>query len=126
VALVAITLVVLPLAALADPVLRPFLHDPATRAVARLPLVVVLLGLPVDTLGLVLMNALLGAGDSRTTLAVTFTFQWLVLLPAAYAVGPVLGLGLVGVYATQLVARGAQAGVFAGLWQRGGWTKIRL
>ena len=38
-------------------------------------------GMPIDTLGLVLMLSMQGAGDTRAVLVVSVVMQWLILLP---------------------------------------------
>ena len=109
-----------------DALLGLFLHDPATLALARPALRIIAVGMPIDTVGLVLMHSLQGAGDTRTVLVVSFVLQWVLLLPAVYVVGPVLGLGLLSIWGVQLVYRLIQAGVFATIWKRGGWSAIRV
>jgi multidrug resistance protein, MATE family len=107
-----------------DPLLGLFLHEPRTLALARLPFRLIALGMPIDTVGLVLMHSLMGAGDNRSVLVVSVGLQWLLLLPAVYVLGPVLGLGLVGIWAAQLVYRALQTGVFVTLWRREAWSRI--
>lgn len=109
-----------------DPLLAAFLHDRETLELARTPLRLIALGMPVDTIGLVLMHSLMGAGDTRTVLVVSTGLQWLLLLPAVYVVGPVLGCGLLGIWAVQLGYRLIQAGVFTALWRRGAWARVEV
>jgi multidrug resistance protein, MATE family len=109
-----------------DLLLRPFLHDANTLALARLPLRLIALGMPIDTIGLVLMSSLQGAGDTKSVLVVSVGLQWLLLLPGVYVVGPLLGLGLVGIWSVQLAYRGLQTGVFIALWRREAWAQIRV
>ena len=100
--------------------------EPETLALAVWPLRIVG-GLTVfDAVGMVLMQALLGAGAVRTVMAVTLCFQWGVALPAAWLVGPYLGYGLIGVWLVQIAQRAAQAAVLAWVWQRGQWANIRV
>jgi multidrug resistance protein, MATE family len=109
-----------------DLLLSLFLHDPRTLALARLPFRLIVLGMPIDTVGLVLMHSLMGAGDNRSVLVVSVGLQWLLLLPAVYLLGPVLGLGLVGIWGAQLAYRALQTGVFVTLWQREGWSRVAV
>ena len=80
----------------------------------------------IDGVGWVLQNAMLGAGDSRRIMWVAIGLQWVLFLPAAYVVGPVLGFGLVGVWAAQVVHRFLQAGCFAAMWRGGRWAEVKL
>ncbi|MCU0303534.1 MAG: MATE family efflux transporter [Thermoanaerobaculales bacterium] len=111
---------------LPDLLLRPFLHDEATLALARLPLRILAATMSLDTLGMVLMNALLGAGDNLRVMAVALVLQWVVFLPSAYLVGPVLGLGITGIWVAHVGYRVLQAAIFAGMWRRGDWTRIEV
>jgi MATE family multidrug resistance protein len=109
-----------------DLLLAPFLHDHETLALARVPLRVLAATMSLDTLGMVLMNALLGAGDNLRAMATTVVLQWLLFLPAAYLVGPVLGFGITGVWIAHVVYRIVQSAVFAAIWRSGSWARIRV
>ncbi len=116
----------LPMALLPDVILGVFIHDPETLALGRVPLMIFGGTIVLDAVGLVLMNALLGAGASRTTALVSTGCQWLLFLPAAYVVGPYLGYGLVGIWIAQAVYRAVQAGIFAALWRGGRWASVEV
>ncbi|MBK6581261.1 MAG: MATE family efflux transporter [Sandaracinaceae bacterium] len=103
-----------------------FLRDPVTLALATGPLRLIALTLFVDTIGSVLMNSLVGAGATRAVMIIATGLQWGVFLPAAYLIGPVLGHGLLAVFAAQVVYRMLQSGAFAWQWQRGAWQHIKL
>jgi putative MATE family efflux protein len=109
-----------------DLLLRPFLHDPAILALARTPLRALAASMSVDTLGVVLMNALLGAGDNLRVMAVALVLQWVVFLPCAYLVGPILGFGITGVWLGHIGYRCLQAGAFAWIWRSGSWARIEV
>lgn len=109
-----------------EALLALFLHDDATRQLAILPLRITGLSLPLDAIGLVLTQALVGAGATRSALLISAGFQWLLLLPAAYLIGPQLGFGLLGVWLAEVAHRIAQAGVFAFVWMRGRWAELQL
>ena len=106
--------------------LSPFLRDPETLRLAAGPLRLVGGMLAFDSVGLVLMNALMGAGDMKRVMYVSTAFQWLFFLPAAYVVGPMLGWGLLAVFVCQLIYRTMQAGVFAAMWRSNGWQNIAI
>ena len=116
----------LPMVLAPEPILGLFIHELDTLALARAPLMIFGATIAFDAVGLVLMNTLLGAGASRTTAVVSIGCQWLLFLPAAYVVGPVLGYGLVGIWIAQAIYRAVQAGIFAVLWQRGRWAAIQV
>jgi Na+-driven multidrug efflux pump len=68
----------------------------------------------------------MGAGDVKRVMLFATSYQWLVFLPLVYVLGPVMGLGLVVVFAVQAAYRGAQALTFAIMWKRGRWQSIAL
>ena len=109
-----------------DFLLGVFLQDPETLALARLPLQMTAVVIAIDTLGTVLMMALLGAGDATRATVVAVGMQWALFLPAAYIIGPVLGYGLLAVWAAHLVYRSVQSFVFAALWKGGKWKEIQI
>ena len=71
-------------------------------------------------------SALLGAGASRTVMAVNLGNQWLVFLPLAYLAGPVLGGGLLTIWILQSGYRAVNSVIFALVWRRRRWTDIRI
>ncbi len=112
--------------ALPDVLLSAFLHDPALLDLGRAPLILTGVLIAADAVGIVLLQALLGAGDAARMMVVAVTAQWIIGLPAAWFAGPYLGLGLFWVWATFEGYRVLQSLVFAGLWTRGRWALIRV
>jgi putative MATE family efflux protein len=107
-------------------ILSGFIHEPSTLALAKNPLRLVAAFLFFDAVGMVLMNALMGAGDVKRVMIIATSFQWLIFLPLVYLFGPVMGLGLVVVFAVQVIYRGFQSLTFALMWKRGRWQSIEL
>ncbi|MBX3247980.1 MAG: MATE family efflux transporter [Myxococcales bacterium] len=106
--------------------LRIFLHDPATLALAAWPMRLVALFLALDTVGTVLMNAMVGAGATKRVMLISTSAQWLLFLPAAWLVGPVLGLGLVAIWVAQIVYRQLLTLAFVAELRRGGWKTMQV
>lgn len=126
VAVVVMALLGLPMALFPDLVLQPFLHTEAALETARWPLRLVGLLIAFDGVGLVLMNALLGAGANRTVMVISVAFQWVLFLPAAFVMGPLLGFGLLPIWIAQLAYRSVQSVAFVILWRRKDWTSIEV
>jgi putative MATE family efflux protein len=126
VAVVGLALLGLPMWLVPDLVLGVFIKDPETLEVARLPMRLVGLLMAIEAFTLVLMHALLGAGDARRVMMVAVSTQWLMFLPLAYLVGPVLGLGLTAIWISQGVYRTVQAGLFFRFWQSRRWARIHV
>jgi len=120
---VALSLILIPLA---NPILQVFLTNPDTRQIAYLPMVLWALMISFDTAGMVLMNALIGAGDTRRSMWISLLWQWVFFLPLAYLVGPALGFGLVGVWIVNGLYRTGQAVNCVGQWAGRKWADIKI
>jgi Na+-driven multidrug efflux pump len=106
--------------------LSGFIHEPSTLALAKNPLRLVAVFLALDAVGMVLMNALMGVGDTKRVMFIGTGFQWMLFLPAVYVIGSVMGLGLVAVFAAQVIYRGFQSLTFALMWRGGRWQSIEF
>jgi putative MATE family efflux protein len=109
-----------------DPILGVFIHDPDTIDVARWPARLVGMLMALEAIGLVLMHALLGAGDAKRVMVVAICTQWLLFLPAAYLAGPVLGFGLTTIWLLQVSYRALQTGFFVRYWRARQWARISV
>jgi len=108
------------------PILGLFLTDPETLRVAYLPMLITGVVIGVDTAGLAVMHALLGAADTHRVMKITVIAQWMLFLPAAVLVGPVLGFGLLGVWVLYALYRVGQTIWFAAAWKQGYWAEIKV
>ncbi|MCA9545717.1 MAG: MATE family efflux transporter [Myxococcales bacterium] len=121
-----ITIIALPAMIYPQLLLMPFIRNPETLALAAEPLRIIAILLPLDAVGMVLMNALLGAGDAKKVMAVSVSTQWAVQLPLVYLVGPHLGWGLIAIWAVQSGARALQSLVFLGTWRGSSWGHAKV
>jgi MATE family multidrug resistance protein len=126
VAVVVLMILSLPMLVAPIPILSIFVREASTLAVAESPLRLVGAMLFVDAIGLVLQNALLGAGDSRRVALLSVGMQWLLFLPAAFVIGPVMGLGLTAVWIAQAAYRAVQSGILIAMWRGDRWTTIKV
>ncbi|MCP1726529.1 putative MATE family efflux protein [Natronospira proteinivora] len=124
-ALVMLGVLALPMWLVPEWLLSGFIHDEQTRALAVTPMRLVGVFMVVEAFGMILMHALLGAGDAKRTMITAVSLQWLGFLPLAWLVGPGLGGGLLAVWLTQGGYRLVQAVVFVGLWQRLKWARAK-
>jgi MATE family multidrug resistance protein len=120
---VTLSLVLVPLA---EPILGLFLTNVETRRLAYLPMVLWALMISFDTAGMVLMNALIGAGDTRRSMWISLIWQWIFFLPLAYVAGPLLGLGLLGVWLINGIYRVGQAVTCGRQWAGLKWAGIKI
>jgi putative MATE family efflux protein len=109
-----------------DLILSIFLTDPVTLEMARLPMRLSGLMMPFEAFGLILMNALLGAGDSKRVMIVSIMTQWGFFLPAAWLIGPILGMGLLEIWICNGIYRIATSAVFVAFWRSRSWAEIKL
>ncbi len=114
------------IALFAETIFHVFTDDLATIAVGVLPLRLVGAMILMDAAGMVFMQALFGAGASRTVMVVSTGLQWLLFLPLAWFVGPVQGMGLLAIWICFIGYRALQAAVFVAIWQRGHWKSIKV
>ena len=124
VSVVLLTVLGIPMWLLPDLVSSIFIHDPDTRELARWPMRLVGLTMPIEALGFTFMYALLGAGDARRVMMIGVGTQWLLFLPLAYLFGPVLGFGLFTIWVLQGGSRTLSAFLFVTLWRRRHWQRI--
>lgn len=116
----------LPMLLIPEVVLGLFLHTPEVVAMGVTPLRMTAVAVVLDAVGIVLAQALLGAGANRTVMKVSISLQWGLLLPLAWLLGPGLGGSLMAVWSVQLLFRCINSAVFATIWQRGHWQHIRV
>ncbi|MCB9781167.1 MAG: MATE family efflux transporter [Alphaproteobacteria bacterium] len=109
-----------------DLVLGGFIHEADTLALARGPLMLLAATIGLEGVGMVLLNALLGAGDNRRVMVVSVGSQWLIGIPLAWLLGPGLGYGLMGIWVAQVAYRVLWAVIFAAMWRGRGWTRIQV
>ncbi len=114
----------IPLWLIPDLVSSIFIHNPETRELARWPMRLVGLTMPVEAMVFVFMHALLGAGDARRVMLVGIGSQWLLFLPLAYLFGPVLGFGLFTIWLLQGSSRALSAFMYVTMWRGRHWQRI--
>ena len=127
VALIAMGLIGLPMVLAPEAVLNAVYRlQPETLEMALWPLRLVGLSMVFEAFGTILQSSLLGAGDARRVMLTSIANQWLLLLPAAYVVGPMLGFGLTALWALQVISRCVQALIFAHYWRSQRWAQIKI
>jgi putative MATE family efflux protein len=124
VSVVLLTVLGIPMWLLPDLVSSIFIHEPDTRELARWPMRLVGLTMPIEAMVFTFMHGLLGAGDARHVMMVGVVSQWLLFLPLAYLFGPVLGFGLLTIWMLLGGSRSLSAFLFVILWRRRHWQRI--
>jgi len=126
ISVVLLTVLGLPVVLLPDLVLSIFIHEPITRQLALWSMLAMGLTMPIEALGFTFMHGLFGAGDARRVMMVSIGTQWLLFLPLAYIIGPVLGFGLTGVWIWQGVVRIVQAWMYIAMWRGRKWQHVAV
>jgi putative MATE family efflux protein len=126
VTIILLTVLGLPMWLVPDLVSSIFIHEPSTRELARWPMRVMGLTMPIEAVTFAFMHGLLGAGDAKRVMMVSIGTQWLIFLPLAYLVGPFLGFGLLGVWLLQGGSRALQAFLYTRMWRGRKWQHIEV
>ena len=106
--------------------LAGFIHDPDTLRLGVAPLRLIGAMMTLEAVGLVLMNALLGAGAAQRVMVASVASQWLVGLPAAWLAGVYAGYGLFAIWVCFEGYRAVNSLALLAIWRRGRWTDIRI
>src|ERR1700676_1083497 len=110
----------------APPVVRLFTHDPAVIPLAVSCLRIISCGNIRYAYGMVMLQALNGAGDTVTPTIVHFFGFWLLEIPLAYALAIPFGMGASGAYISIVVAECAIAAAGIMLFRQGRWKRQQI
>jgi len=103
-----------------------FIHEDSTRELARWPMRIMGLTMPIEAIGFAFMHGMLGAGDAKRVMFVSIGIQWLLFLPLAFIIGPIMGYGLLGVWLWQGISRTIQSALFLSMWRGRKWQQIEV
>jgi len=110
----------------AEPVVRPFIKDPAVVPLGAACLRIVSYGNLGYAYFMVMMQAFNGAGDTITPTIVNFFGFWLLEIPLAYVLAMPLGMKSNGVFASIAIAESSMAAASAILFRQGRWKKKKI
>jgi putative MATE family efflux protein len=109
----------------AEPLARIFTSEPEVVAYSARALRVVCLGFPLYAVGMIMVQAFNGAGDTSTPTWINVLCFWLLQLPLAYALARPLDLGPTGVFVASAIAESLLAVVAWLAFRRGAW-KLKI
>jgi multidrug resistance protein, MATE family len=101
-------------------------HSQAVREAAMLPMQVMGLCTPIIAVGMILTQALFGAGNSRFVMLVELILHFTCLVPLAWLLGITLGFGLPGIWAAAVLYIVLLATAMTTKFARGDWKHIRI
>jgi Na+-driven multidrug efflux pump len=108
----------------ASPIISIFTKDSAVQNVGRIALQIIGTGYIFYGIGMVMIQALNGAGDTRTPTWIHFVGFWLFQIPLAYFMAKTLDWGPIGVFIAIPVAETAIAIAAWIFFKRGKWKKV--
>ena len=111
---------------LAEPILSFFIHDAASIAQGKQCLQIISIGYLFFAYGLVISQALNGAGDTKTPTILNFFFFWLMQIPLAWLLAIALKMGPKGVYVAIGVSESLLAIASIFIFRRGKWKKVKV
>jgi putative MATE family efflux protein len=110
----------------ADPIIRFFSSDEAVISHGVLALRIIGTGYIFYGIGMVMTQALNGAGDTRTPTIVNFICFWLVQVPLAYLLGKYFGLNDIGAYIAIPAAETLVALLCWYYFKKGKWKQVKV
>lgn len=111
---------------LAEPIIRFFSQDEEVLRYGVEALRVIGSGFVFYGIGMVLMQSLNGAGDTRTPTWINFICFWLFQIPLAYAAKYIFNWGVTGVFAAIPIAETLLALMAWWVFRKGNWKKIEI
>ena len=110
----------------ATPIVRLFDHNERVVSIAVECLRIFCLGYLFMAYGMVLSQALNGAGDTRTPTIINIVCFWLVEIPLAYTLAHLLNLGPVGVFWSVAISETLLAVIAIFVFRRGNWKTVQV
>jgi Na+-driven multidrug efflux pump len=107
-------------------VLAFFSHSEAVREAALGPMRLMGACTPLLAVGMIVTQALFGAGNTRFVAIAEFILHFTCLVPLAYLLGLQLHLGLLGIWMAAAIYMFALSGVMSLKFHGGSWKSIRL
>jgi putative MATE family efflux protein len=92
----------------------------------KLALRVLCMGYGFYAYGMVVIQSLNGAGDTRTPTVINLICFWLIQIPSAYLLAVVLELGPIGVFAAVPIAESVLALMAIWRFRMGGWKVVKV
>lgn len=111
---------------LTEPILHLVTKSPAVFEAALLPMRMMGLATPLIAVGMILTQALFGAGNTRFVMIVELVLHFGCLVPLAWLLGVTLGFGLVGIWTAALIYVLLLTAVMVWKFKSGDWKTIQL
>ena len=109
-----------------EPLLGFVTKSDAVREAALVPMRMMGIATPLIAVGMILTQALFGAGNTRFVMIVELLLHFLCLVPLAWVLGVTLGFGLVGIWSAALAYVVLLTAVMVWKFRSGDWKAIRI
>lgn len=109
-----------------SPIMSIFSDEPEVHRYGTLALQIIGAGYIFYGVGMVMIQSINGAGDTRTPTLINFIGFWLFQIPLAALLSLTFGFGAVGAIAAIPIAETAIAIAAYIIFKRGGWKKIKV
>jgi Na+-driven multidrug efflux pump len=109
-----------------DTIVNLVTHSEAVQRAALMPMRIMGICTPLIAVGMILTQALFGAGNSRFVMVVELILHFTCLVPLAYILGITLGGGLVGIWSAAVVYVVLLSSAMAWKFASGDWKGIKL
>ena len=103
-----------------------FSDDPEVIEIASEALKIITLGYVFFGIGMVMIQAFNGAGDTRTPALINVLVLWLIEIPFAYALAIYLEMEATGIFVAIAICHSLHALVSWGLFKKGRWKTVRV
>ncbi len=101
-------------------------HEPLVLKTAVLALRIITLGYIFYGIGMVMMNAFNGAGDSKTPTIINFFWFWIFQIPVAYLAAITFNFGEIGIYVSIVVTESMVTLTSMYLFTKGKWKLVKI
>ncbi len=109
-----------------NPIIRIFTNDDAVVAYGALALQIIGSGYIFYGIGMVMTQALNGAGDTKTPTVINFIGFWLIQIPLAYFLADVMDMQSTGAFIAIPVAEGIIALIAWCFFKKGKWKSVKV
>jgi Na+-driven multidrug efflux pump len=109
-----------------EQILNLLSNSPAVRQAALMPLQMMGIFTPMIAVGMILTQALFGAGNSLFVMVVELILHFTCLVPLAWLLGITLGFGLVGVWSAAATYVLLLTVVMVYKFAKGDWQAIKI
>lgn len=103
-----------------------FSSSPSVIDAALLPMRLMGLCTPIIAIGMILTQALFGAGNTRFVMIAELVLHFTCLVPLAWVLGVTLEFGLIGIWSAAITYIVLLASVMAAKFAKGDWKSIRI